>query len=352
MKKIILFCISFFIIITSVFTTLHFKSVSYENEIFYIASTADISSGVFSDGVKKFENKYNCKVEFTDDFTNCDLIYSSGEDFSNCQPINKYINLNNRRYSRDIIKNSCTQNGNIYGITHALLGNISYCAYTPDQYDGIRTPYEYFSANKWNLNNFINMCKDLNANVSIDWNQSYINMRYTLSADENGEEIFNYNTQEQIEWLNFVRTLIYDEGIVYNEEGAFKVGFLPALAYDSISSDTQYRYIPWPSKKGRIENTFIDEYHFCVPKTAKNVKASVKLANCMIDSCIETRTSLYHSIMTEDDYKIFEKQMKKTYSYPKHSNYIPPQRFIDDFIHGKTVTEHIFNAENGISHIK
>lgn len=350
MKKILPLIVLFFTLI--IFASYRLNKVSYENEIFYVASTSDISNGVFSDGVQKFEIKYNCKVEFTDDFTDCDLIYSSGEDFSNCIPLNKYINLNSRRYSRDIIKNSCTQNGNIYGITHALLGNISYCTYDSEQYDNITTPYEYFSKGKWNRNNFINMCKDLNANVSINWNQSYINMRYALSADKDGNEIFDYNTQEQIEWLNFVRTLIYDEGIVNNEEGAFKTGFLPEIAYDAVSSDADQRYIPWPSKSGNMDDTFVDEYHFCVPKTAKNAKASVKLANYMIDSCIETRTNLYRSVMTEEDYKIFEKQLKKTYSYPKHSNYIPPQRFIDDFIHGKTVTEHIFNAENDISHIK
>lgn len=352
MKKRIILCSIIFICIAAFALLFVNKKPIYNNITFRVASTTDISDGAFTEGVRKFSEKYQCRVEFTDDFENCDLIYSSGEDFSNCQPINKYIRRNSRRYTRQIIDGSCTQNGNIYGITNALLGNISYCVYTPEQYENITTPYEYFSKNKWTWDNFIKMGKDLNSNVSIDWNQSYINMRYALSADKNGGELFNYGTQEQVEWLNFVRTLIYDEGIVDNDEGAFKAGFLPELAYASINAGTNLRYIPWPTKNGLTGDIFVDEYHFCVPKNAQNAKASVQLANCMIDSCSATRLNLYSSVMPEEDFKIFKKQLKKIYSFPQHSNYVPSQQFIDDFVHGKTVTEHIFNAENDTSHIK
>ena len=62
--------------------------------------------------------------------------------------------------------------------------------------------------------------------------------------------------------------------------------------------------------------------------------------------------NLYKSSMTKEDFKLLKKQLKKIYVYPKHSDYVPASTFINDFIHGKTVTEHIYNVENNADHIK
>ena len=176
-------------------------------------------------------------------------------------------------------------------------------------------------------------------------------MKYSLLYDsEKKDGYFDYNTQEQVEWLNFVRTLIYDEGIINNTEGAFKVDFLPSLILNSVESGTAQRYIPWPTKTGEIGEVFVDEYHFCVPKEAQNPKISVELANYMIEACVNTRKLLYESSMTEEDYKIFNKQIKKFYTFPPHTDYVPGHLFITDFVRGKTVTEHIYNVENDVLH--
>jgi hypothetical protein len=55
--------------------------------------------------------------------------------------------------------------------------------------------------------------------------------------------------------------------------------------------------------------------------------------------------------MTDADWSIFEKQFEKVYSYPYHTDYVPANKFIEDFIRGKTVTEHIYNVENDAEHI-
>lgn len=330
------------------------EKANFEGLALRVGSTHDIAEGAFAQGAQKFSEEYGCTVEFTNDIENCDLIYSSGEDFSACQPIGKYINPNNRLYTRRIIEQSCTSDGEIYGITNVLLGNINYCIYNPQQFDGITTPYEYYKKGSWTWDNFINMGKELNSNISVDWNNSYINMMYALKTSKKGNTEFDYGSQQQIEWLNFVRTLIYDEGIINNTEGALKVGFLPQLTLDAISEDTSLRYIPWPTKDGSRGTVFVDEYHFCVPKNSQNTKAAVTLANYMIESGIEVRTNLYKSHMSKEDYTIFKKQLKKIYTFPHHTEeqYVPAQKFIDDFIHGKTVTEHIFNVENDALHIR
>lgn len=352
MKKIgILLCFSAaFAISFAVFA--HFRTPDYSGIVLTVASTTDISTGSLQEGAAAFCEKYGCEVRFTDDFSACDLIYSSGEDFSACLPITKYVNKRNKLYTRSIIENSCTQNGEIYGITNVLLGNLNYCTYYPDQFGENALPYDYYKNGAWSWDGFIEMTDAIGANIAVDWLSSYINMRYTLSLDKNGETVFDYGTHEQIEWLNFVRTLIYDKGIVDNSEGAFEIGFLPASVLENTASGTNARYIPLPSKTGKITDMFVDEYHFCVPKTAQNPKLSVKLADAMIASCTQTRMNLYHSCMTAEDFKLFKKQLNKIYTYPAHTDYVPAQSMVEDFVHGKTVTEHIFNTISGAEHIK
>lgn len=328
------------------------RQPNYSDLTLTVLSSEDISAGSLAAGAQAFSEKYGSTVEFTDNVEECDLIYSSGEDFSQCQPIDEYINPKNKLYTEQIICESCTQDGKIYGITNVLLGNLNYGIYYPEQFAEIVSPYQYYIKGDWSWNSFIDMVTALDSNVSVDWTKSYINMKNALIYQSDGSTLFDYGTQEQIEWLNFVRTLIFDKEIADNGEGAFKIGFLPESLLTEISVDSNARYIPWPTKSGNMGDMFVDEYHFCVPKSAKNPKLSVKLANYMIKSCRDTRLNLYRSSMTKEDFKILKRQLKKIYTYPKHSDYVPSQLFIDDFIHGKTVTEHIFNVKNAADHIK
>ena len=328
------------------------NSESYPGLTLSVYCSEDISAGSLAAGAEKFSKKYGCSVEFTDNAENCDLIYSPGEDFSLCQPIDKYINPHSRLYTKKIIDECCTKNGEIYGITNVLLGNLNYGVYYPDQFHDITTPHQYFAEKGWTWDNFIGMATALNSNISIDWTKSYINMQNALIYQKDGDTVFDYGTQEQIEWLNFVRTLIFDKGIVDNTEGAFKIGFLPEMLLYEISENSAARYIPWPTKSGALGTMFVDEYHFCVPKTAKDPRLSVKLANYMIRSCRDTRLALYRSAMSKTDFAILKKQLKRFYVYPEHNTYVPSRFFIEDFIHGKTVTEHIYNVENDADHIK
>ncbi|MDD6735778.1 MAG: hypothetical protein PUE13_05640 [Clostridiales bacterium] len=345
----IIFVFSLSAILTAIF--IFHKKPDYGSITLTVASTEDMSGSLY-DGAQIFSEEYGCTVEFTDNFESCDLIYSSGEDFSQCQPITKYINTNSRLYSKQIIRDTCTRDGEIYGITNVLVGRLNYCTYSPDQFTDTPLPYDYYRKGKWTWDSFIEMAGSINGNIAVNWNESYINMRHALFLDDSGNTVFDYGTQEQVEWLNFVRTLIYDDGIVNNTEGAFKVGFLPGLMLDSVGDEASMRYIPWPTKNGKLSPMFVDEYHFCVPKNAQNPKLSIKLANAMIKSCTETRMNLYEASMTKEDFKLFKKQLRKIYTYPAHTDYVPAQTMIDDFVHGKTVTEHIFNTENNTVHIK
>jgi len=328
------------------------KKSDYTGLTLRVASSLDLTGGSYEVGAQKFMEETGCVVEFTNDFSNCDLFYSTGEDFSACQPITKYVNPNSKRYTKQIIQQNCSKDGEIYGVSHVLMGNLNYCTYYPEQYDRHPIPYVYYENNVWDWSHFIEMCNEIKSNVAINWTSPYINMMYSLTYDKkSGVGHFDYSTQEQIEWLNFVRTLIYDEGIVNNTEGAFEVDFLPSMMLNSVNYGGAPRYIPWPTKTGKMGKMFVDEYHFCVPASATNSQASVELANYMIDACVETRSALYESNMTKEDYKIFQKQLKEIYTFPPHTDYVPSYKFITDFVRGKTVTEHIYNVENAADHI-
>lgn len=351
-KKVLILSIILAVVLLLTIVLINRKKPDLSEMTLTVGSAQDLSESVYFDGAKKFEEEYGCKVEFIQGEENCDLVLTDGEDFSNYQPIDKYVFPFNKLYTRQIIRDNCTQDGSIYGVSHVLMGNLNYCTYNPEQFEGVLLPIDYYKKGGWTWDSFISMTNDINANIAIDWTRSYINMKHSLFYDKDRNPTFNYGTQEQIEWLNFVRTLIYDDGIVDNQEGAFKVDFLPSLIHNSVDSEVQMRYIPWPTKTGKLGTMFVDEYHFCVPKSAQNPKISVKLADYMIKSCIETRTALYQSSMTDDDWKLFKQQLKKIYTYPPHSDYVPAQAFIEDFIRGKTVTEHIYNVENDAGHIK
>ena len=159
-----------------------------------IYSSVDISGGSYLEGVKSFEEEFGCKVEFTDNFEESDLLYSSGEDFSQCMPLDDYINPQSKLYTQSIIDQSCTLDGKIYGLSHTLLGKINYCTYNPDLFGETTLPYNYYKSGDWTWDNFLVMAEDLNSNVAIDWNSSYINMMHSLFRDENGNPVFDYGT--------------------------------------------------------------------------------------------------------------------------------------------------------------
>ena len=354
MKKITIGSIAAIVIIATVVTIIFLnqpEKPDYSGITLKVSSSLDLAGGSYLEGAKKFEEDYGCKVEFTNTFEGSDLFYSSGEDFSQCMPIDEYIDPKNKLYTKAIMDQSCTVDGKVYGVSHALLGRINYCTYDPAQFTRTSIPYKYYKEGNWDWNSFITMSDKLDSSIAINWNDSYVNMMHALFRDESGKPVYDYGTQSQVEWLNFVRALIYDRGIVNIDEGAFEVGFLPQMILDNVDSGVQMRYIPWPTKDGELENIFVDEYHFCIPKTAQHPEASIELANYMIRSCIDTRTALYEANMTKEDWNLFEKQIEKIYCYPPHSDYVPSSEFITDFIRGKTVTEHIYNVQNNAEHI-
>ncbi|MDD6214090.1 MAG: hypothetical protein PUB42_02765 [Firmicutes bacterium] len=307
----------------------------------------DLSATAYADGAEKFMKEFGCDVSFVTKRDGCDVFLTSGCDFSGFQPITKFVDKHDKLYTRSIIENNCSKDGEIYGISNILMGSLSYCEYDEAAFDADSLPYNLFRNHKWNRDNFIFISGKDAPPFSADWSDSTLNIRYAFSTDNKGNIFFDYGSQPQIEWLNFLRTLIYDNGMAAKENAAFQIGFLPQLMLGTADYAVQRRYIPLPSKHGKMQDIFVTEYHFSVPETASDPQASVMLANYMIRACSDTRLSMYEANMTAEDFALFKKQLQKFYTFPPVA--IPKIPFVSDFVRGKTVTEHIYNVKNNVT---
>ena len=93
MKKKIIIPIATALIICAAVVVFNRTKPDWEGMVVRVAGPAELAGGSFAEGAARFSKKYGCTVEFTEDYENCDLFYSSGEDFSQCQPLDEYINL-------------------------------------------------------------------------------------------------------------------------------------------------------------------------------------------------------------------------------------------------------------------
>lgn len=277
------------------------------------------------------------------------------------EPLNDYVDVDNPIYTKELMQRSDYLNGKLYGVTNIMMSDVLYCTYNENMYNdyGIKTPIEYWNEGAWNWDNFIKMVDDLKKNqltTVIQWTRPFLNMRYGLRLDENFKATSLYDSQEQRDWLNFVRTLVYDKGIVNSKgqafspakrESAFVLQIIPHMivaANNSTPVDTM-RYIPLVSKDGSKDETNIVDYNFCVPKGAKSIDGSVELANYMIEACTADRTEMYKNAMTEEDFKIFQDSLTEFYTTGWIDGYgYSEVDLINEFSQGKAVSQHI--AEN------
>lgn len=341
-------CISLILILTVIFL-LPKKTVlpDLTGKSFRVGCADDLSATAYAEGAAEFMREFGCDITFVTERGGCDVFLTSGNDFSGFRPITEFADIHDKLYTRSIIENNCSKDGEIYGLSNVLMGSLSYCEYDESAFSADSLPYTLFRKHKWDRDNFIALSGKEGPAFSADWNDPTINIRYAFSADKKGNIFFDYGSQPQIEWLNFLRTLIYDNGVESTENAAFRIGFLPQLMLGAAGGEVQKRYIPLPSKQGKMQDIFVTEYHFSVPETAPDPQASVMLANYMIRACADTRLSMYEANMTAEDFALFKKQLQKFYTFPPVS--IPKIPFVNDFVRGKTVTEHIYNAKNNVT---
>ncbi|MCX7714535.1 MAG: hypothetical protein N2171_02245 [Clostridia bacterium] len=278
------------------------------------------------------------------------------------EPLDDYIDKNNKIYSKELMDEACVYNGKTYGISNVMMSDVLYAVYNENMYKdyGIKTPYEYYEEGNWSWDSFLKMVDDLKKNqlnMAMVWTKPYLNRRYGLVWNDDYSVSRMYDSQEQRDWLNFVRTIVYDKGMtnstggVAKRENAFRLEILPHIlvAATGANSVDTIRYIPWVTKDGKHDKTYFVDYHFCVPKGAKSIDGSVELANYMIEACTEDRTQMYKNGMTQEDFAIFEDAMKDFYTIRDIEGYgYSEKNLINEFISGKPVSQHIAEIKDSL----
>jgi len=270
-------------------------------------------------------------------------------------PIDDYIDINNPIYTKELIETACKYDGHIYGISNVMMSDVLYAIYNENMYKdyNIKTPHEYYAEGNWSWDGFLTMIDDLKKNqlnMAIEWEKPYLNRRYGVVWNDDYTVSSMFDSQQQRDWLGFVRTVIYDKGMtnskgqVANRENAFRLEILPHILVAATGANPvdQMRYIPWVTKDGKPDDTYIVDYYFCLPNGAKNAKASIALSNEMIQACIDDRTKMYKEGMTEEDFNIFKESINNFYTIASLNGYYPNEKeLITNFTQGMPVSQYI-----------
>lgn len=280
------------------------------------------------------------------------------------EDLTDYVDKKNPIYTPQLLDEATLGKG-LFGLSNVVMGDLVYAIYNEDMFldYGIKTPYEYYEEGEWTWDNFIKMTDDLQKNdlkLAVTWEKPYLNRRYGLVWNDDYTVSSMYDSQQQRDWLNFVRTLVYDKGIldarnankdngVAKRENAMRIEILPHLmvaANQNTTADT-IRYIPWATKDGEPDSMYVVDYYFCVPTGAKSIGGSVELINHMIESCTEDRMNMYEQNMLPEDFEVFKKSLEDFYTITWIDGYGYSEReLINEFAAGKAVSQHISEVKD------
>lgn len=364
------------------------KNLDLSGMEFTVGAYRDLSTDPynvsFGIGAKEFEEKYGAKVNFAIHKSNEDLVaaIASGDVWDVqmsimsptvtvfrqgglFEPLDDYIDPNNELYTKKLMEMTDIYDGKTYGVSNVLMSDVLYCVYNESMFldYGIKTPFEYWDEGAWNWDNFINMVDDLKKNdmpISIQWSRPFLDKRYGVVWNDDYTISSQYTGQEQRDWLNFVRTLVYDKGIG-NSKGqgltpatrdtSFVLQIIPhaLVATANAGTDDVIRYIPMASKSGELDTTYLVDYSFCVPVGAKSIEGSVELSNYMIKGCVEDRTRQYKEAMSEEDYALFEKSLEDFYIVKDVENFWHDKDLITEFQQGATPAQLLSEVEDKLA---
>lgn len=340
--------------------------------------TDDPLNKAYVDGAKKFEEKYpGVKVVFRaggGDGSGQDLVaaIASGDVwdlqynfgiatfpgvFVNdlYEPLDEYIDFNDPKISKLTVDGTKFK-GKTYGISNLKMQELGYASYNETWYKelGVKTPYEYYKEGSWNWENLLKMTAELKAkkaNVTGNVSRPNIFGQYYAKWNEDETISITYDSQENREWLEMWRTLIYEYkvnggGSVAKRETAFFIDVSPnaMISEWNITTNDTIRFIPLPMKDGKLA-AYLTDSHWMVPKGAKNIQAAAELAKYLCQGKADFLENEFKSKMLSEDYDIWSKSIQNAYFIPR---FIPGVEWqahaaplVNDFFTGKTVATHI-----------
>ena len=274
------------------------------------------------------------------------------------EPLDDLIDINDEVYSTNFMKEFASYDGKVYGASNIIMGDYDYAIYNENMFKdfGIKMPIEYYKEGNWNREAVLTMIDDLKkAGCPMAFSMGGVSLNtYTFSKDKDGKVTSTISSKESRDYLEFVRTIMYEKNIpdssgnVLTRGRAYDMGGLPVGLFRNVSDDPvdTVRYIPFPTANEK--GSYMTDYHFAIPRGAKNPEASAELIRFLVQGALEDRSAKYSAAMTEEDYKIFKEDIidaEKAYTLRAPGYGISGGDVIKDFKAGKSVGQFISENE-------
>ncbi len=347
----------------------------------------------FAEGAEKFTEEYGTKVSFMiggGDGTGDDLVASiiAGDpwEIQYCfgisvfpltfteglyTPITEYIDYETNDMIDEVTVEGAKWMGEYYGVSSLPMQETFYMAYNETWMKelGLKTPYEYYLEDNWNLDSYLELnaaAKALGAYSSTTWARPHLGGMYLSKwNEETGEVTVTYDSPENYEWLNFWATLMTDKryeafGGPTTTGGRQNVAtrslimsdeVMPDLLKNVLTEETTdtIRYIHFPNMDGDI-GVYLTDSHFLFPLGIPEEKlpCAFMLACYMTNEKSVQAEARYKENMVPEDYELFKANHAAAYYLPRifytgiHANSVA---FRNDMVqYNKDVATHI--AEN------
>ncbi len=270
------------------------------------------------------------------------------------EPLDEYVDRKkDTMFTWSLVDQATTYDGHVYAVSNAILGDPFYSTYNEDMFKdfGIKTPIEYYKEGTWNREAVLKVVDDLTKAGYVfagRFNEPVFDT-YTFNRAEDGKMTSAISSKENRDFMEFIKTLLYDKkvadtrGKVEERQAAYYADMPGTLPKQEDYADT-IRYIPFPWTQDK--GTYIIDYHFSIPRGAKNPDASYELIRCLTQASYDERIKRLKESMIDEDLEIFLKEaVEKAYVVRAPGYGVSAGDTCKDFQAGKSVGQFISENE-------
>lgn len=182
------------------------------------------------------------------------------------EPIQDYTDINNSVYSRSIIDEVFSMNGNAYAAVGAgaAIPNSLFFNKTLYKRAGVKAPDEYVAENNWNWNTFRQACLEITEDADNDgindlygfatWHEDifFIANGVDMVEMKNGKPVLNHKDSRITEALQFFQDMAVKDGSIFPHQ----VGWFEAFKNKQVAM--LFESAPWQISRLQAEG-FTDE---------------------------------------------------------------------------------------------
>lgn len=277
------------------------------------------------------------------------------------EPLDGYFDPEDERLDAGALKNGFFD-GHYYGVSNSTMNEVNYMSYNENVFkeNGIKTPHEYYAEGNWNMDAFMEICKQfqekgLKLNTNNFYRPDWILNRATKWNDDFTEVEIILDSNQTRQDLDKFRTILYDmdiatkQGIVSKREVALSTEVIPNIVKSNNTTETtdtiRYIYLPNSDKELSGPHCFFTDAAFCSPAGSNlDVKsAAVELAICMGQGRKTYLDGYYRDMMCDEDYEILQNALSNGKPLARAFSEFPfyKFRFGDEMLTGKSVSTYV-----------